>query len=191
MSPDPDPDRLRRLPRVSTAFFFSMMVLPMFRTPISQLIAVSLVWLQCTQLSFALQGDSGCKHSVCVSAIFEGDTITCWVSFFHYREFSQLIWQLCRWNDQFNEIYWLDGSVSWRSYLVLAATTFTMVMIRGFGAHMPNTHSVIMWHNQDGTTTLSQRYATGYTEPKPEDAPLRLATIAQPSALVVRIVWFT
>jgi len=56
----------------------------------------------------------------------------------------------------------------------------------GFGPHMSHTHSVIMWHNQDGTTTLSHRYASGYTEPKLEDAPPRVATIVQPSTLVNR-----
>jgi hypothetical protein len=50
---------------------------------------------------------------------------------------------------------------------------------------MIHTHSVIMWHNQDGTTTLSQRYATGYHEPKLEEVPPRVATIAKPSTLVV------
>ena len=56
---------------------------------------------------------------------------------------------------------------------------------RGFGPHMSHTHSVIMWRNQDGTTTLSQRYASGYHEPKLENAPPRVATIVEPSALVV------
>lgn len=42
-----------------------------------------------------------------------------------------------------------------------------------------------MWRNQDGTTTLSQRYASGYHEPKLENAPPRVATIVEPSALVV------
>ena len=50
---------------------------------------------------------------------------------------------------------------------------------------MSHTHSVIMWRNQDGTTTLSQRYASGYHEPKLENAPPRVATIVEPSALVV------
>ena len=42
-----------------------------------------------------------------------------------------------------------------------------------------------MWRNQDGTTTLSQRYASGYHEPKLENAPPRVATIVEPSTLVV------
>jgi uncharacterized membrane protein YozB (DUF420 family) len=56
----------------------------------------------------------------------------------------------------------------------------------GFGAHMTRTHSVIMWHNQDGTTTLSQRYTRGYFEPKLEVAPPRVATIVEPSTTVSR-----
>jgi len=50
------------------------------------------------------------------------------------------------------------------------------------------THSVIMWHNKDGTTTLSQRYASGYHEPEVEDAPPRVATIAKPSPLIVSTI---
>ena len=50
---------------------------------------------------------------------------------------------------------------------------------------MSHTHSVIMWRNQDGTTTLSQRYASGYHEPKLENAPPRVATIVEPSTFVV------
>lgn len=49
---------------------------------------------------------------------------------------------------------------------------------------MSHTHSVIMWRNQDGTTTLSQRYASGYHEPK-VNSPPRVATIVEPSTLVV------
>ena len=50
---------------------------------------------------------------------------------------------------------------------------------------MAHTHSVIMWRNQDGTTTLSQRYASGYHEPKPVDEPPRVATIVEPSIMIV------
>lgn len=50
---------------------------------------------------------------------------------------------------------------------------------------MSHTHSVIMWRNQDGTTTLSQRYASGYYEPKLENAPPRVASIVEPTTLVV------
>ena len=59
-------------------------------------------------------------------------------------------------------------------------------MIRGFGAQMINTHSVILWRNNDGTTTLSQRYATGYREPRPVDNPPRIATLIEPKTSVVR-----
>lgn len=47
-----------------------------------------------------------------------------------------------------------------------------------------------MWRNRDGTMTLSQRYASGYHEPKLEDAPPRVATIVEPSTLVVSTIWF-
>ncbi|PPQ64690.1 hypothetical protein CVT26_002780 [Gymnopilus dilepis] len=56
----------------------------------------------------------------------------------------------------------------------------------GFGAQMINTHSVILWRNNDGTTTLSQRYATGYREPRPVDNPPRIATLIEPKTSVAR-----
>jgi len=59
-------------------------------------------------------------------------------------------------------------------------------MALGFGPHMTHTHSVIMWRNQDGTTTLSQRYTQGYFEPKLENSPPRVATAVEPSTLVKR-----
>ncbi|KAF8964026.1 hypothetical protein BDZ97DRAFT_1919264 [Flammula alnicola] len=42
----------------------------------------------------------------------------------------------------------------------------------GFGSKMVNTHMVILWKNDDGSTTLSQRYTSGYREPRPEPNPL-------------------
>ena len=47
----------------------------------------------------------------------------------------------------------------------------------GFGAHMTNTPMVVMWKNDDGTTTLSQRYTTGYNEPQVVSDPPRIATV--------------
>ncbi|KAF9533399.1 hypothetical protein CPB83DRAFT_845199 [Crepidotus variabilis] len=54
----------------------------------------------------------------------------------------------------------------------------------GFGEHMAGTHSVILWKNADGTTTLSQRYADGYSEPKLVDSPPRLAKLVEPKHLL-------
>jgi hypothetical protein len=51
---------------------------------------------------------------------------------------------------------------------------------------MINTHSVIMWQNEDGTTTLSQRYTSGYREPHPVANPPRVATLVEPKKNVVR-----
>ena len=50
---------------------------------------------------------------------------------------------------------------------------------------MINTHSVIMWKNEDGSTTLSQRYASGYFEPHPVSDPPRVATVIEPKQSVV------
>ncbi|KAF9483777.1 hypothetical protein BDN70DRAFT_928938 [Pholiota conissans] len=51
----------------------------------------------------------------------------------------------------------------------------------GFGQRMINTHMVILWKNADGTTTLSQRYADGYSMPQPELHPPRIASIVEPN----------
>lgn len=55
---------------------------------------------------------------------------------------------------------------------------------RGFGRQMIGTHMVIMWENDNGTT-LSQRYAKGYSEPEPVDSPPWVATIIQPTQMTV------
>ena len=53
---------------------------------------------------------------------------------------------------------------------------------------MINTHSVIMWNNEDGSTTLSQRYASRYAEPRPVSDPPRVATVAEPKMSTVSFV---
>jgi len=55
----------------------------------------------------------------------------------------------------------------------------------GFGTRMVNTHSVIMWKNDDGTTTLSHRYADTYSEPHVVAEPPRVATIVEPKKNIV------
>ncbi|KAF8061487.1 hypothetical protein FPV67DRAFT_1509180 [Lyophyllum atratum] len=50
----------------------------------------------------------------------------------------------------------------------------------GFGTRMKYTHMVIMWTNDDGTTTLSQRMGMGHSEPLPVEYPPRRAEIAKP-----------
>ncbi|KAG5732814.1 hypothetical protein E4T56_gene2850 [Termitomyces sp. T112] len=50
----------------------------------------------------------------------------------------------------------------------------------GFGQRMQDTHMVIMWSNEDGSTTLSQRMAFGHFEPLPAEYPPRRAEVAEP-----------
>jgi hypothetical protein len=58
---------------------------------------------------------------------------------------------------------------------------------RGFGERMLNTHSVILWKNKDdGSTVMSQRYATRYSEPKIVDEPPSVANIVEAKHLLVR-----
>ncbi|KAF4615119.1 hypothetical protein D9613_002770 [Agrocybe pediades] len=56
----------------------------------------------------------------------------------------------------------------------------------GFGQRMVDTHSVIMWKNDDGTTTLSHRYASTYSEPEVVSEPPRVATLVEPKKSVTR-----
>ncbi|KAG6821146.1 hypothetical protein H0H93_005366 [Arthromyces matolae] len=56
----------------------------------------------------------------------------------------------------------------------------------GFGTRMKDTHMVIMWPNEDGSTTLSQRMGIGHVEPLPVEYPPRHAIIAEPR---VSAVW--
>jgi len=53
---------------------------------------------------------------------------------------------------------------------------------------MINTHSVIMWNNEDGSTTLSQRYASHYSEPRPVSDPPRVAKVVEPKKSTVSFV---
>ncbi|CAA7267657.1 unnamed protein product [Cyclocybe aegerita] len=54
----------------------------------------------------------------------------------------------------------------------------------GFGFRMVPTHSVIMWKNGDGSTTLSQRYTDSYRMPQPVQDPPRKAVTSEPKKYV-------
>ncbi|KAK7043683.1 hypothetical protein VNI00_008294 [Paramarasmius palmivorus] len=46
---------------------------------------------------------------------------------------------------------------------------------RGFGRKMKDSHMVVLWENDDGSTTISQRFATGHKMPKMVERPPRIA----------------
>ncbi|KAF7789571.1 hypothetical protein EIP86_000517 [Pleurotus ostreatoroseus] len=48
----------------------------------------------------------------------------------------------------------------------------------GFGPRMNDTPLVIMWPNEDGSVTLSQRQASGHTAPVPVASPPHTATVS-------------
>ncbi|GLB35313.1 putative eukaryotic cytochrome b561 [Lyophyllum shimeji] len=50
----------------------------------------------------------------------------------------------------------------------------------GWGTRMEGSQMIIMWPNDDGSTTLSHRRAFGHTEPLPSEYPPRHAKIAKP-----------
>ncbi|KAF9050674.1 CBD9-like protein [Hymenopellis radicata] len=54
----------------------------------------------------------------------------------------------------------------------------------GFGHKMAGSHMIILWKNDDGTVTVSQRYGTGHTEPLFDNSPPQLARPRVPSALM-------
>ena len=45
-----------------------------------------------------------------------------------------------------------------------------------------------MWKNDDGSTTLSQRYASRYAEPRPVSNPPRIAKAIEPKKSTVSSV---
>ncbi|KAF9258844.1 hypothetical protein L218DRAFT_948046 [Marasmius fiardii PR-910] len=57
-------------------------------------------------------------------------------------------------------------------------------MAMGFGNTMVGSPMVIMWANSDGTFTISQRQASGYTEPQVVDSPPRTASLSSPESSV-------
>jgi hypothetical protein len=48
----------------------------------------------------------------------------------------------------------------------------------GFGPSMVGSDMVILWPNQDGSITLSQRYAAAYSEPRVVQSPPRVAFVS-------------
>ena len=58
---------------------------------------------------------------------------------------------------------------------------------------MNNTPVVVMWPNEDGSVTLSQRLATGHVEPHPDPSPSRIATVSNHMDIVSRYcyTWFS
>jgi len=80
---------------------------------------------------------------------------------------------------------WLDGHVSSRncSRICMAHSRATY---RGFGSQMPNTPMVIMWMNNDGTATISQRQARAEVMPTVDSNPPRTATLATNLLVVSR-----
>ncbi|KAF5324737.1 hypothetical protein D9611_004308 [Ephemerocybe angulata] len=54
-------------------------------------------------------------------------------------------------------------------------------MALGFGVNMVKSHMMIMWKNEDGSMTMSQRYAKWYSEPMVLVDPPRKATAVEPT----------
>ncbi|KAK0462503.1 uncharacterized protein EV420DRAFT_1192002 [Desarmillaria tabescens] len=62
---------------------------------------------------------------------------------------------------------------------VLSSTQTVGWMGMGFGTQMSGSPMVIMWSNSDGTITVSQRQASGHSEPQVVSNPPRVATLAE------------
>ncbi|KAF8892623.1 hypothetical protein BD779DRAFT_1610165 [Infundibulicybe gibba] len=84
----------------------------------------------------------------------------------------------------FSGVYGIKGDSGCGPLLCLNATLEGDMPVGwiglGFGRKMKGTHMVIMWPNEDGTTTLSQRLGTGHVEPEPIEDPPRVASIVNP-----------
>ncbi|TFK42919.1 hypothetical protein BDQ12DRAFT_564185, partial [Crucibulum laeve] len=102
--------------------------------------------------AYALKGDSGCGPILCVNATLNerGDQVT-------------------------YEMTVLRKPMGW-----VAMFLPSKFQSSGFGRRMKGTHMVIMWPNEDGSTTISQRYGHGHIEPQPVTNPPRIATVNDP-----------
>ncbi|KAF5317104.1 hypothetical protein D9611_003773 [Ephemerocybe angulata] len=68
-------------------------------------------------------------------------------------------------------------------YTLTSQRTSVGWMAMGFGSSMVNTPMVIMWANQDGTVTLSQRQARDEVEPSVVASPPRTASALQSASV--------
>ncbi|KAI3602750.1 CBD9-like protein [Moniliophthora roreri] len=121
----------------------------------------------CSFVRFALSSDTFFEltnfQKLCVNATVSGSTVQCQ---------STLLgnWRLIQYF--IDELTPKDGS----------ATPGWMAI--GFGRSMIGSPMVVLWSNADGTVTLSQREADGYTEPKVVQEPDRVASLVQGSSSV-------
>ena len=116
---------------------------------------------------------------MCIEGVVNGSTTTC-KSRSPFCRCRQLVHEFMslRHTDRQREGYpWVDGHVSTVPlsccFLVIDACAQPH---RGFGSTMANTPMVIMWHNSDGSFTLSQRTAPGEVMPTVDSNPPRVAT---------------
>jgi hypothetical protein len=73
-----------------------------------------------------------------------------------------------------------------RVLICICPQLLTMLYARsGFGSYMGNSPMIIMWPNEDGSFTLSQRKAPYETEPKVDADPPFAATFLAEQSLVV------
>ncbi|KAK0228359.1 hypothetical protein IW262DRAFT_1350516 [Armillaria fumosa] len=107
---------------------------------------------------------------------------------------SLILW-IYLWLTFFHRVHALHGDSACGKFLCVNATVFSdtvryeLTALKqplgwvglGFGRRMAETHMVILWYNNDGTVTLSQRYAVGHSEPRLVSNPPRLATPQVPS----------
>ena len=140
------------------------------------------------RLGGSLPFESSFKYSnglqmLCVAATVNGSTTSCeYDASNHGCDCSTF--PRCAYKQERAE-GWLDGHVSSPncSRICIAHSHATY---RGFGSQMPNTPMVIMWMNNDGTATISQRQARAEVMPTVDSNPPRTATLATNLLVVSR-----
>ncbi|THH02961.1 hypothetical protein EW145_g6651 [Phellinidium pouzarii] len=106
-----------------------------------------------------LTGDSQCTSLMCVSAVVNGST----VEYILQSTGSQ-------------SLGWMAMQVPLSKFFVEVLFLRLLLYVRGFGSQMANSPMVIMWANNDGSVTLSQRQAPSEVMPTVVSSPPRIAT---------------
>jgi len=133
----------------------TLFVLPHCMTP-SKLLATVLLGLGVVS---AQKGGKACNQSFCLTVKIEDDRIICE----HRRSHLLRIMLRVRCNVDYEDRRWMDGRVS---SVVSARNLQLTACCRGFGQQMADTHMVMMWNSTSSTTTtLSQRFGFGLSEP--------------------------
>ncbi|KIM32778.1 hypothetical protein M408DRAFT_6228 [Serendipita vermifera MAFF 305830] len=117
-----------------------------------------------------LQGDSYCNPTMCIRAFVNGTQTTCESCIAPGRLWCCRAKQLA-----VNQCTEADSNYIDQMQANLGEKQFGWMAV-GFGTTMIDADMIIMWPNQDGSVTLSQRASRNHAQPTIVDNPARVAT---------------